>query len=592
MATSPAITPPPGYTLETPQSAAPPAPAAVPQQTEPSTIEGSPPPGYTLESNSPGLVNQRPTGAHQPTELEKFRANRDASEGAIQSGLDLLKGTAVGAAKEGVGMVKGAVTNPFPRATDLYDQTFHELPAIFRAYEKARQAGGSFKDALSAANDAAKQQEEARSLFKQRAKEFHDNPAEATGKTLVDLIPLVYGGIKGMAPEAAAETAAETGAEASAETPKPVTAAKEAKVQQSVSKVGLEAGEAGVPEQTIKTPAVKKVTPATEPSQPPQGSMHEPILQNSVRTQVNKLAETEGLEKVPDTVDLRDVGKNISDQLFNRSKAGFAQIKEATGIDVNVIRDQIRDLYSKKAEIFDEPEREGAIIEKINSLESQAEDAMQSAKEKGVNVDQPLKDWRKMNAANDYGEQVRASTDPHQKSGTLDPGKYVPRLEKLYRSKYPNQPGRLQQLVGDTAADTMRDDAYAADQTHQALKNFKPTPGTLERVQITPGSTTKVPAKPPTEGQAVYDMVRQNTGRRFGVLDERTNWVKVYQDFDKLSPAERSARFSDPAQVEQTLLKQARNQRLRTIAGGVAVGALAHEFGVDGYLLKKIAGTE
>ena len=81
------------------------------------------------------------------------------------------------------------------------------------------------------------------------------------------------------------------------------------------------------------------------------------------------------------------------------------------------------------------------------------------------------------------------------------------------------------------------------------------------------------------------------TQRRFGIMGERTNWVKTYADFDKMSPADRAARFSDPDGVEKILLTQARNQRLRMIGAGVGAATIAHAAGVDDAILKKIAAV-
>jgi hypothetical protein len=349
--------------------------------------------------------------------------------------------------------------------------------------------------------------------------------------------------------------------------------------QKATQKVRLPEGEEGQAATKIKTPKTTEMTIG------PQGTMHEPILQQGIRQKINDLMKSEGLKPVGDTVDLRDVAKEASDQFYARSKAGFDEIKNATGVDLNVLRDQISDLYDKRAEIFNDPEKEGAIIEKINGLEDEADAAIQKAQDAGIDTEKPLQDWKKMKAANDFGATLRASVDPHIKSGTLTT-KYTPRLEKMYRvnPKYPNQPGRLGQLFGKDAAESLRDEAYAADETQQAIKNFKPVKTT------TGGETIETPEIPPTESKALYDMVRKNTSRRWGVLDERTNWGKVYKQFDEMSPADRAARFSNPREVEQMILKQARNQRYRMIAGGIGAAAIAGTFGIGPTILRKILG--
>jgi hypothetical protein len=318
--------------------------------------------------------------------------------------------------------------------------------------------------------------------------------------------------------------------------------------------------------------------------------MHEPILQNSARTHVNNLLKEEGIAPIDDKVDLRDLGDQASKKFYARSAEGFAQVEEATGKNLSSLQRQLKDLYRKKAETFGDPDKEGAIIEKINGMESEADEAFAEAKRQGVDVDQPMADWKRSKSLANWGEAVRSSVDPLAKSGTFNPSKYAPNLEKLYRSdaRYPGQydaetgalkepPTQLEQAFGKDRAETMRDDAYAASEAQQALKSLKPK-----------GTVTRTPAVPPTEAKALYDLVRQNTGRRFGVGDEVTNWGKVYRDFDKLSPAERSARFGDPAAVEKSVLSQARRQLARRVGGVLTVAAAAHVLDVDDYIAGKI----
>lgn len=416
----------------------------------------------------------------------------------------------------------------------------------------------------------------------------HENLAHVVTAAIPAFLPSMMRGAKALTQElpVGAGTAGEVseGTEAEASKPSPV----ESEAAKSVKKAELEPGKSGSPAQTVKTPARIVKTEGTEPQPAPTGTMHEPVLQNSVRQQVNKVAADEGLKPIEDKTDLRDVGKDLANQFYARSKAGFDAVKKATGIDVNVLRDQISDLYSKKAEVFSDPDKEGALIEKINELEEQANGAFEQAKAQGVDVDKPLSDWRKMNATSDYGEQVRSSVDPLQKSGTFDPSKYAPRLEKLYRSdpRYPGRydtetgtftenPSRLEQVFGKQGSETMRDDAYAASETQQAVKNFKPEPGTPGTTTKIPASTTKTPAIPPTESKALYELVRPNVKGKVLLDGAKTNWNKVLQDFDKLSPEEAAARFKNPDQIRDLIHSQARKQFLTTAAkvGGAAAAA-------------------
>ncbi len=356
---------------------------------------------------------------------------------------------------------------------------------------------------------------------------------------------------------------------------KPVSKAEQV-AQKSVAKAGLDKGEAATPAQTVTTPSKTIKTVETEPTSPPSGTMHEAILQHQIRTQINRVAQENGLEQIPQDVDIRNAAQDLSDQFYNRSKAGFKQVKDATGVDLNFIHDQIKDLQYRKALTFADPDKEGAIIEKINALNDEAVKAMQDAEAKGIDTKQPLSDWGKSKMASDYQQDLRASTDPHQKIGTLDPGKYVKRVEKrtLSDPRFPNADPRLNQLFGDEGAGAMRDDAYAADQVNQAIKTFKPEKGTTTTTKIA-GTKTVIPATPATESQALYDLVRKNTGMRWESLGlTRTNWYQTLKDFDALPEATLKAEFRDPAAVRKFLAWERTKQLSLAAARGIAVQSL------------------
>src|SRR5579863_1661649 len=132
--------------------------------------------------------------------------------------IDLLKGMG----EEALGTVKGALTEVFPGAHQLY-QSLSNLPQNYRDYEVARQSG---KSPIQAANEVAAKEEQKTSMvnaLKQRVKEFSDHPNEATGKLIVDLVPMLLthgapeaeeatAGAEGTAPEEAASSAAQSAA--------------------------------------------------------------------------------------------------------------------------------------------------------------------------------------------------------------------------------------------------------------------------------------------------------------------------------------------------------------------------------------------
>lgn len=119
-------------------------------------------------------------------------------------------GVATGAGKEALDTAKGMATTVFPGQGNLVGE-LEAMPAVFRAYEQARQSGKGIMDAVSAANDEAKRQDDARNVIKQRAAEFATKPDEATGRLLTDAVMVLlgkkFGGPKAAGEEGAAEGA-------------------------------------------------------------------------------------------------------------------------------------------------------------------------------------------------------------------------------------------------------------------------------------------------------------------------------------------------------------------------------------------------
>jgi hypothetical protein len=397
-------------------------------------------------------------------------------------------------------------------------------------------------------------------------------------------------GAEGPVQKAVSEGAAEGGS------------AVEAEAAKSVGKAGLEEGTEAKPATTTRTPAremelapaTKEEIPARKMSTPSKAP--EPVdLQPGIRQAMNKVAEKEGLKPIPESTDIRDVPKALSDQLYFRSKAGFDAVKKATGVDINILKDQMYDLRLKIDSTFDNPDLEGKLIERMNALDDQAQSALQEAEKQGVNVRQPLEDWKKMHAASEYGTAVRQSAEGRY--GVINPDKYAPKVEKMYRSNSPTQPGRLQQLAGNEVAEGIRNDAYAAQETQEAIKNYKPptdtmVPGTTIKNPAlklkTPASVTKTEAVPATESKALYDLVRPNVKGKLLTDGARTNWAKVQDSFDALKPEEVKARFKNPEQVRDLIHTQARNQMLKTIAKVGGIGAAASALGISQWMAHRL----
>lgn len=181
-------------------------------------------PGLDL---SAGMVSgQQPPPQASPSSPQS--AGLDLSAGMVgqpaqQNSPDFtLGGVAKGASDEALGAIKGMATTLFPGQNEGIE-TLQQIPAVYRAYETARQQGKGIMDAVSAANDEANRQETARNVIKQRIQEFSTNPDQATGKTLVDAIGVLMGakGLAGEVAEAGALEGASGAAEGATEAPKP-----------------------------------------------------------------------------------------------------------------------------------------------------------------------------------------------------------------------------------------------------------------------------------------------------------------------------------------------------------------------------------
>jgi len=94
---------------------------------------------------------------------------------------------------------------------------------------------------------------------------------------------------------------------------------------------------------------------------------------------------------------------------------------------------------------------------------------------------------------------------------------------------------------------------------------------------------------PVTEKPALRDILDVKAGTYYGT---NTDWVNARNTFDKLSPAERAARFSNPEEVRSVLQKQAKRQAVKAILKYGSIGAAAIGTGIDRYILHAAATGE
>jgi hypothetical protein len=453
------------------------------------------------------------------------------------------------AAKEQVtGLVTGGGLNPVSLAKNVYKGITEDIPAVYKAYEAARQSGASIGDAYTAANAKAKDIQNAKNGLAQAVKEFNTNPNKAAWNAVLQLGTVALGGELLKSPEASTEVAAPA-------TPAPAESSAVNPIETAVTKS-----------------AVKSGLPEGEPaSVAPTGEDIQPALQQGIRDTVNKVAAQNGLDPV--NTSIRDIGKELGDQFYNRSKNTFQQVQDTTGVNLTDIRNKIATLSDKIEAAVDDPEKAGQLEQQKLGLENTADQAFNTAKEKGIDAGQARDDWKKYNASYEFGQHIRNSAEGTLSNPTINPSKLAPRLQKFNESTSPTQAGRLQQLAGDNAA-TLVEHAENARTAEQAIKEFVPSS--------------------PTGQQAMQDLLRSNTTGKAGIRGKvagQIDWNGAVRDFENLPPEEQIARFgSDVDKVRQYFGKQVQRQIALNLLKKAAVkGAGAVGFGALGTLGYELA---
>lgn len=488
---------------------------------------------------------------------------------------DTIGDTIAGGAEGVGGIIKGAVSNSgaVGAARNAYDAAFNELPPVIKAYETARSQGKGIADALSASNDEAGRQEDARNLFKQRAKEFADNPSKATGKTIVELLALIApGAVEGLGagevgevapvtpdvtPDVAPDTAPATETSAAPQTQAPQTPQTpaapastpiDAAVNSAIDKSGLSSG---TPETTA-----------------PAGDDIQPGIQNGIRDVFKDVATDNGVDPQNPT-SIRDVGKNTADQILAKSKAAYQTLDEASGGRWQRFDDSLANIREKMQEKsgIDDDEYD-RLEQKQNEIETSQANLIDELKTSGKIspelAEEAKGNYKKAQALYDVDAVIKSSTTGRAGVGkgieTVDPNKLTPRLHKLYDS------GRLQQGAESHAAEFI-DHAENAQAATQAIKNFEPQSATGRN--------------------ALRNIVEHNTSvksRLLGGSEGSVDWNGARNDFEKLGDQGQKASFGkDAPSVRSFLNKQAFRQTAKHIilgkskAGLVIRGAATEE---------------
>ena len=312
------------------------------------------------------------------------------------------KNVAKGMGAEATGMAKG-LAQSIPGV-----EAFTDIPLEWRTYEKARQSGKGMLDSAKEAGEALNRKHDLIGQLGDRVKEFSEQPDTATGRMIVDMIPLILGGKLGAAGEAGE---------------------------------AAEASEPGLIKQVIKG---------------------KDVAQPAAKT---ALKEASG----SDASSLRESLSDPITEAETNAKELYKQIDDATGSDIKALGEKLRvaNRAIRKSVSASEDEaleaRRDQITERIN-------EAKQQARAKGVDpkvLDQADAEFKRMSALTDVEKRVFKNPEivqGNEVSGTpetIDIDKAVKALQKLQDSEKYGGP-RLEQAFGEEGAKTLLDKFYGA----------------------------------------------------------------------------------------------------------------------------------
>jgi hypothetical protein len=499
------------------------------------------------------------------------------------------------------GALKSAATSPTPGSPLALASQVEQVLPLFNSYEKARSSGSSVVDSLKAASDTAVQHVKNIVPLKAAVAAYHENPTRFTARAVTDAVALAtsfLGGDAAGAPEAAApEAEAATGAVAdspswlqsmnpfrakAAVTPSPVpagTAAGDAasivdeaepldvKATQATRKVGLPEGRTATSDvetqQALADQAKTQVANQAEAGKQVQAN-----LQTGLRETWNNVADDNGVPRSAANVSIREAGQQVGDSIYARSKASYKLIDDATDGEFQPNADALKNVNLKLRDIAGTDDAaEAKLMAQKQRLEWQQDQLFDQAADNGVSKDtvQSAKnDFHKAQAIYDTNHQIRMTTTglPPEVAGALDnpevvkSGNLMNRLVKDYSPEEGGKPGRLVQAVGDENAHSMLSHTSAAQVAENKL------------LATVIDNNPDFSALPATESKALREIIRPNVkaGKVYGT---NVNWKGALDDFDKLTPQEQNARFSNPGAVRQSLRSQA---TLHNIKLGAKVG--------------------
>lgn len=463
---------------------------------------------------------------------------------------------------------------PPVQLTNAIQQT---LPVI-NAYEKARSSGASIPDAIKATDDLAKQHQSNLISLKPALDAVRANPTRETVRALADasataLAMFGPGEVAGaLAPEAAAAAPAAAESEglltrltnpfrAKAAASAADTAAATSKIEPAVAaqtvKAGLAPGEAGV---TSAEAAAKTAQAATDAQAATQANVDQ-TLQNIA----TKHATANGIPVPAAGTATRDILTANGDALVDAGKANYKILDKFTDGQFTNAQQELKnaqlELRSKAGMTdVDTGDLEANVTRAQWNVDQLFDNAVKNGMPKET-ADLARNQFKTGQATLDAANDVRMANKVGGPAGTRATN--LNTLENRWTARY--DAGRLQQAFGEQGAKDALIQVHAA---REAAETFQ--------------------AMPPTESQALRELISDNTVTG-GRLGPTTNWTKVRDAFSKLP--DRAARFSDVPKVEKFINRQVLYQQFRTGAKWAAVAGIAHELGVDKFLIHFALGS-
>jgi len=369
------------------------------------------PPGATLKPIGTPSIEGLPPGA---TLKPIASTNPDDTVGqGVKEGAGDVWSQVKGAAMQGGG---GGLVGSVVEGYDA----IHQMIPVLHAYETARAGGKGVIDSLSAANDQAKQQNQALQTVKDRADEFKKTPTAAGVRALVDagaVALAMWGGAK-------------LGA-----------------------KIGGVPEEAALPEETAATPA--------KPGIVQQVLKGKDVAQPQAKATLQAMGDT--------TASIRDTLESRIKDTYKTAKESYSAVDEAAGTDLKGLNDKLNKAV-RQSRMAATPEAADQWEQKINDIAATIDESEQKAIAAGIDpktLKQADASFRQAKALEEVNQRVFKNVNVVQGNvgagtpETVNVDAAIKSLQSLQNKDKFGSP-RLEDAFGKQGAKELLDNFYEA----------------------------------------------------------------------------------------------------------------------------------